>query len=124
MFRYLTMMVLLALAIPASRADDDTNRGQVVSDCNQRANARNLTGQDRQDFVDRCVTRHDTFGDDQADRRSDCKARAAERGLRDEARRAFMDRCIGGDDRASDDRASDDRASDDRAASHDRARHD
>lgn len=97
------IVLLLALTIPVSQADVDTNRGQVVSDCNQRASARDLQGQDRQDFVDRCVARHDTSGEEHANHHSDCKARADARGLRDEARRDFINQCVGPDDRPSHD---------------------
>jgi hypothetical protein len=58
------MALLLALAAPGSYADNDKNHGQVVSDCNQRANARNVKGQDRKDFVDWCVDRDERTSDD------------------------------------------------------------
>ena len=104
MLKYLTMALLMALAMPVSRADDDDkNRGQVVSDCNQRANARNLKGHDRKDFVDWCVARSDRFDDAQGNRYSDCNARANQRGLGNEERREFIDSCVGHDDRTSDD---------------------
>lgn len=111
MLRYLTMMLLVALTIPVGRADDDrnrganddSNRGQVVSDCNHRANAREVKGQDRQDFVDWCVARGDPFDDAHVSRFSDCNTRATERGLHDEARRDFIDRCVDRDDRIGDD---------------------
>jgi hypothetical protein len=103
-------MLLLTLAIPVSRADDDHNRGQdegnrgqVVSDCNHRANARELKGQDRQDFVDWCVDRRDPFDDNRVNRYPDCNALAAQRGLLNEARRDFINRCIDSDERIGDD---------------------
>jgi hypothetical protein len=99
--RYLTMALLLAVAAPASGADDDKNRGQVVSDCNQRASARNIKGQDRKDFLDWCVARSDPFDDSQGNRYSDCNSRANQRGLRNEERRNFIDWCVDRDDRAA-----------------------
>jgi hypothetical protein len=110
MSRYLTMMALLALTIPVSRADvnrnpgqDDGIRGQVVSDCNHRANTRDLKGQDRQNFVDWCVDRRDPFDGNHVNRYPDCSAIAAERGLLDEARRDFINRCLDSDQRIGDD---------------------
>jgi hypothetical protein len=110
MFRHVTLIALLALAIPISQADDDrnraqddSNRGQVVSACNHRANAGDLKGQDRQDFVDWCVGRGDPFDEEQANRFPDCNALAAERGLHDEARRDFVNRCLDSDARIGDD---------------------
>src|SRR5262245_34545731 len=104
MLKYITIVLLLGLVAPVSRADDnDKNRGQAVSDCNQRASARNLKGQDRKDFVDWCVARSDPFDDSQGNRYSDCNARANQRGLRNEERRDFIDWCVGRDERTSDD---------------------
>lgn len=110
MFRYVTVIAALALAIPVSQADADknrgqdaTNRGQVVSDCNHRANARELKGHDRQDFVDWCVDRRDPFDDHQVKRFPDCNALAAQRGLFDEARQDFINRCLDSNERIGDD---------------------
>ena len=53
MLRLITLTLLAAIAAPASFADEQgpRNRGQSVSDCNHRANERNLKGQDRKEFV-------------------------------------------------------------------------
>ena len=73
--------------------------GQTVSECNHRANERNLKGQDRKDFVDWCVARNQSYSDAQGNRYSECNARANERRLEGDARRDFLEWCVDRDDR-------------------------
>jgi len=72
------------------------NHGQVVSECNHRANERNLKGQDRHDYVEWCESRgsryrydHDRYG-----KESDCYRKANNKGLTGDKRRNFLDKCF------------------------------
>jgi hypothetical protein len=77
----------------------DANQGQVVSECNQRANERNLKGQDRKDFVEWCESRGARYKYD--DRRYDgernCYQKANNKGLAGEKRADFLEKCFGKD---------------------------
>ena len=89
-----------AAAHDRAHADDkgraDESHGQVVSDCNHRANEKNLKGDDRQDYVEWCTDRGERYQYD--DRRYDqdrgCYRRAEERGLSGDVRRAFIQDCL------------------------------
>jgi hypothetical protein len=74
----------------------DAGHGQVVSDCNHRANEKKLKGHDRQDYVEWCTDRGERYRYD--DRRYDqdrgCYRRAEERGLSGDSRRAFIQDCL------------------------------
>ena len=80
----------------------DPNHGQVVSECNHRANERNLKGQDRKDFTERCESRGARYKYD--DRRYDgektCYQKANNKGLTGDKRANFLDKCFAerGDD--------------------------
>jgi Ni/Co efflux regulator RcnB len=77
------------------KADAD-NRGQVVSDCNHRANEKKLQGHERQDYLEWCTDRGDRYQYD--DRRYDqdrsCYRRADERGLSGDVRRVYVQECL------------------------------
>jgi hypothetical protein len=83
-----------------AHADDkgkaDESNGEVVSDCNHRANEKNLKGHDRQDYVEWCTDRGERYKYD--DRRYDqdrgCYRRAEERGLSGDFRRVFIQDCL------------------------------
>ncbi len=77
----------------ADRAD---NHGQVVAECNQRANQRNLKGQDRKDFVEWCESRgaRYAYDDRRYDRDRDCYRKADDKGLTGDRRKSFLDRCF------------------------------
>ena len=77
----------------------EANRGQVVSECNQRANGRELKGQERKDFVEWCESRGARYKYD--DRRYDgernCYQKANNKGLTGEKRANFLEKCFGKD---------------------------
>jgi hypothetical protein len=74
----------------------DGNRGQVVSDCNHRANEKNLNGKERQQYVEWCTEHGERYKYD--DRRYDqdrsCYRRADERGMSGDFRRVFIQDCL------------------------------
>jgi hypothetical protein len=72
------------------------NHGQVVSDCNHRANDRKLKGQERQDFVEWCTDTSERHGYNDGRWTGDrsCYEKADKKGLRDSARRDFVRRCL------------------------------
>ena len=78
------------------RPDGDDIRGQVVSDCNHRANEKNLKGKDRQQYVEWCTDHGERYKYD--DRRYDqdrsCYRRADERGMSGDFRRVFIQDCL------------------------------
>jgi len=96
MLRHIALTLLVAIAAPAGLAgeQDEQNRGQSVSDCNYRANERNLKGERRQAFVAGCVSRNLALDDDRRDRYRECHARAADRGLHDANRRQYIEDCV------------------------------
>ncbi len=106
----LTSLALLAamLAVAPAHADQDKNKGgndpssshgQVVSECNHRANERNLKGQDRKDYVEWCQTRGPRYSYDYGryDRDRDCYRKAYDKGLTGDRRKSFLDNCLDGD---------------------------
>jgi hypothetical protein len=85
------------------------NHGQVVSDCNHRANDRALKGQERQDWVEWCTSRGYRYttqnGPKYWDSDRSCYSRANDHGLSGDRREDFLRSCLGKDD----DRVVDDR---------------
>jgi hypothetical protein len=76
---------------------DDANRGQVVSECNHRANQRNMKSKDRQEFLEWCTEhgaryKYDDRYYDREDR--SCYHKADEKGLSGDKRRHFINECI------------------------------
>lgn len=97
-------------APPQSQAHDDRahagsdrkmTHGQVVSECNHRANERKLKGKDRKHFVEWCTERGERYRFD--DRRysydKDCYQRADSKGLSGTARMVFVADCAAKRDR-------------------------
>jgi hypothetical protein len=72
------------------------NHGQVVSECNHRANERKLKGHERSDFVEWCTDSSERHGFD--DRRWDgdrnCYQKADKKGLSGDKRKQFVRDCI------------------------------
>ena len=97
MLRLIALILLMAIA-PVGVADErgTPNRGQSVSECNQRANERGLQGQDRKEFVAGCFSRYQAMEDERRDRYRGCHARAADRGLHDASRRQYIEDCVTG----------------------------
>jgi hypothetical protein len=97
MLKQLALILPLAIAAAAVQArpavnsgSDSDNHGQSVSECNHQANYRDLEGQQRKEFVERCV------GDERSDYAyRECYALASERGLRNAERREYVESCMG-----------------------------
>jgi hypothetical protein len=74
-----------------------SNHGQVVSECNHRANERNLKGQDRKEWTEWCEERGSRHNYDyrrySADR--NCYQKADNKGLSGDKRRKFINDCLG-----------------------------
>ena len=75
---------------------DDSNHGQVVSECSRRANERNLKGKDRKEWTEWCEergSRHDyDYGRYSTDR--NCYQKADNKGLSGDKRRKFINDCL------------------------------
>lgn len=73
------------------------NQGQVVSECNHRANERNLKGHDRKDFVEWCESRGARHGYDHRryEGERNCYQKANNKGLTGSKRANFLDKCFG-----------------------------
>ena len=76
------------------KAED--NHGQVVSDCNHRANQKELKGKDRQDYVEWCTDRGERhqYDDRRYDQDRSCYRKAGEKGLSGDTRRAYIQDCL------------------------------
>ena len=83
---------------------DKLNHGQVVSECNHRANDRNLKGQDRKDFTEWCESRGGRYGydDNRYSRERDCYRNADKSGLSGDKRQRFLGQCFDERDRDKD----------------------
>src|SRR5512145_2713687 len=77
----------------AGRADAE-NRGQIVADCNQRANERSETGQDRKDFVEWCLDNARPRDERSWDRDGACYSQANDRRLSGRERSDYLNACI------------------------------
>ena len=75
---------------------DDGNHGQVVSECNHRANAKKLKGKERQEYVEWCTDhgeRHH-YDDRRYDQDRSCYRKADDKGLSGDFRRVFIQDCL------------------------------
>jgi hypothetical protein len=86
-----------------SQAGAPVNHGQMVSDCNHRANERNLKGHERQDYVEWCTSRgyrytNPQYGARYRDTDRSCYSQANDRGLTGDRRTDFLRSCLGKDD--------------------------
>lgn len=76
----------------------DVNHGQRVSDCNHRANGKQLKGQERKEYVEWCVDNGERYKYD--DRRwtssRSCYQKADDRNLSGDARRFYINSCLSG----------------------------
>lgn len=74
----------------------DANHGQRVSDCNHRANSKQLKGKDRKEYVEWCIDNGERYKYD--DRRwsdsRNCYQKADDRNLSGDARRSFLSSCM------------------------------
>jgi hypothetical protein len=75
---------------------DDVNHGQVVSECNHRANERNLKGQDRKDYTEWCESRgaRYKYDDKRYSGERNCYQKAANKGLSGDKRANFLNKCF------------------------------
>jgi hypothetical protein len=73
-----------------------SNHGQVVSECNHRANERNLKGHDRQEWTEWCEERGSRHNYDYKRYSSDrnCYQKADNKGLSGDKRRKFINDCL------------------------------
>jgi len=80
---------------------DKTNYGQVVSECNHRANERNLKGHDRKDFVEWCESRgaRYSYDDKRYSRERDCYRKADDKNLAGDKRNKFLNNCFAENER-------------------------
>jgi hypothetical protein len=76
--------------------DKNSNHGQVVSECNHRANDRNLKGQDRKEWTEWCEERGSRNNYDYRRYSSDrnCYQKADNKGLSGDKRRKFINDCL------------------------------
>ncbi|HET7202125.1 MAG TPA: hypothetical protein VFI92_02040 [Steroidobacteraceae bacterium] len=74
----------------------DGNRGQVVSECNHRANAKELKGKERTEYVEWCTDRGERYQYDDRHYTEDrsCYRKADDRGLSGDFRRVFIQDCL------------------------------
>lgn len=74
----------------------DSNHGQRVSDCNRRANGKQMKGQERKEYVEWCVDNGERYKYD--DRRwtgsRSCYQKADDRNLGGDARRRYINSCL------------------------------
>lgn len=109
--RYLIVSLLVAsLTFATAQADngrqgqgqgqgqgaDKSNHGQVVSECNHRANERNLKGQDRKEFTEWCESRGARYGydDNRYSRERECYRKADNKELKGDKRQKFLANCL------------------------------
>ena len=75
---------------------DGANHGQVVSECNHRANAKHLKGQDRKDYTEWCESRgaRYKYDDNRYSGERNCYQKADKKGLSGDKRANFLDKCF------------------------------
>jgi hypothetical protein len=79
-----------------SNGQDSSNRGQVTSECNHRANDKNLKGQERKDYVEWCQSRGARYGyrDDDFKRERGCYQSVFDKMLGGEKRQSYLEECL------------------------------
>ena len=94
---------------------DKSNHGQVVSECNHRANERKLKGQDRKEFVEWCESRGARYGydDNRYSRERECYRKADNKELQGDKRQKFLANCLDVEVAYKDDKGSKDKDGDD-----------
>lgn len=92
----LTLSTTTVFADPPSDKGKDANHGQVVSECNHRANERNLKGKDRKEWTEWCEERGSRHNYDYRRYSSDrnCYQKADNKGLTGDKRRKFINDCL------------------------------
>lgn len=76
--------------------DAADNRGQAVSECNHRANQRDLTGKNRQEYLEWCMDHgaHYKYDERYYNEDRSCYRKADEKGLIGDKRRQFINDCV------------------------------
>jgi len=94
---------------------DKSNHGQVVSECNHRANERKLKGQDRKEFTEWCESRGAQYGydDNRYSRERECYRKADNKELKGDKRQKFLANCLDVEVAYKDGKGSKDRKGDD-----------
>ena len=74
----------------------DANHGQRVSDCNHRANSKQMKGQERKEYVEWCIDNGERYKYD--DKRwtgsRNCYQKADDRNLSGDERRRYINSCL------------------------------
>jgi len=98
MFAVGTVQVAAAQGQGQGKDKGGPNQGQIVSECNHRANERNLKGQDRKDFTEWCESRgaRYKYDDKRYDGEKNCYQKANNKGLTGDKRQNFLEKCFGG----------------------------
>jgi hypothetical protein len=103
---WISLMLVAVLAVGAAQAGNDKGqgegngqaqgKGQVTSECNHRANERNMKGQDRKDWVEWCESRGASYKYDynRYGRERDCYQRANDKNLHGDDRANYLRRCL------------------------------
>jgi hypothetical protein len=78
------------------KGHESSNHGQVTSECNHRANDKNLKGQERKDYVEWCQSRGARYGyrDDDYKRERGCYQSVFDKMLGGEKRQSYLDECL------------------------------
>ena len=125
MNRWIVPLLTACLVVGTAYADNDkgkgkdkghdpSNHGQVTSECNQRANDKNLKGQERKDYVEWCQSRGARYGykDDDYKRKRGCYQSVFDKMLGGEKRQSYLDECLREADRKHEGSKSKDRKQD------------
>jgi len=98
MLTALAVLSFFALPVLADPPADkgQGNHGQVVAECNHRANDRNMKGQDRKQWVEWCEDRgsQSKYDDRRWNSERTCYQRADNKGLSGDKRRKFLNECL------------------------------
>ncbi|MFN6961910.1 MAG: PsiF family protein [Rhodocyclaceae bacterium] len=77
-----------------------TPQQQRMKDCNAEATQKNLTGQERKDFMKSCLSAKQAEAKAartaQREKMKTCNAEASKQGLKADKRKAFMSECLKG----------------------------
>jgi hypothetical protein len=74
----------------------DDSRGQGVSECNHRANNKELKGKERQEYLEWCTDQGERhrYDDRRYDQDRSCYRKADDKGLSGDFRRVFVQDCL------------------------------
>ena len=100
MKRILAALSLSLAFAPLALAQDDASAAQKrqqarMKNCNEKASAQNLKGDERQRFMSGCL-KGETKTTAQQQKMSACNKQASARSLKGDERKAFMSNCLKG----------------------------